>query len=232
MVNILKKAASGLLERMLNSATVIAVRVWPEADMHEVDLYLPDVDMDSWDSIKRLKCKVDELEYRDYTPVLWNSEMSVCTMFIDSGHAGAGSRWVRALKTGDQILFGAAHAAALPSTKGPVLCLADASALGHFLALKQLTDRSEHPMDVAVLLHGDYEIPEIFKAENPEFCFIKSSGRTEGIDMMEQWCHNKALTEYNSIYIAGNVSMTKALKSKLKSNPKVHARIKGYGFWS
>ncbi|MCF2489265.1 siderophore-interacting protein [Dyadobacter sp. CY347] len=231
MVDILKKAASGLMERMLSSALVVAVRTWPHADMHEIDLYLPDIDMDSWDTIKRLKCKVGTLEYRDYTPVLWNSETNVCTMLIDSGHAGAGSRWVRTLKPGDQVLFGPAHAASPPSQTGPILCFADASAIGHFLALKQLTDRSEHPMDVVVMIPDGYGIPEIFKEENPEFHFINGIGQA-GLNMMEQWFLSKDLRDYNSIYIAGNVSMTKTLKTKLKASPNVHARIKGYGFWS
>lgn len=231
MVNILKKAASGLLEGLFDRATVLAVRIWNDASMYEVDLHLPEINMESWNSIKRLKCKVGPLEYRDYTPVLWNSETNICTMLIDSAHQGAGSRWVRTLKTGDTILYGAAHAASLPSLRGRLLCLADASALGHFLALKQLTDSSEHPMDVAVMVHGDCEIPEIFKEENPEFQFIKCSG-SDGISKMEQWCFDKDLTDYNSIYIAGNVSMMKALKSKLRADPNVHAKIYGYGFWS
>lgn len=231
MVDIIKKAASGLLERMFDTALVVAIRTWPGADIFEIDLHLPDIDLDSWDSIKRLKCKVDTLAYRDYTPALWNSETNICTMFIDSGHKGAGSRWVRTLKSGDQILFGAAHAASLPSQNGPVLCLADASAIGHFLALKQLTDRSEHPLDVAVLVQSNNEIPEIFKEENPEFHFVECSEQI-GFDRLEQWFLGKNLADYNSIYIAGNVTLMKTLRAKLKANPNVRARIKCYGFWS
>jgi len=231
MIDQLKKAASGLLERMFNRATVIAVRTWYPATMYEVDLHLPDTDMKSWNTIKRLKCKVEALEYRDYTPVLWNSDLNICTMLIDSGHNGAGSRWVQTLKTGDEVLFGAAHAASLPAVKGRILCLADASALGHFLALKQLTDRSEHPMDVAVVLHENYEIPALFKEENPEFHFIYAPVH-DGFRVIEQWCDSKMLSDYNSIYIAGNISMMKALKRKLKTDSRVNAKIYGYGFWS
>ncbi|MCE7059436.1 siderophore-interacting protein [Dyadobacter sp. CY343] len=231
MVNIFKKAASGLMERMLSSGTVTSIRKWQPGTLYEVELHIPHINMEGWDSIKRLKCKVDELEYRDYTPVSWNSELNICTLLIDGGHDGAGSRWVRALKPGDPVLFGAAHAASLPSAKGRILGLADASALGHFLALKQLTDQSEHPMEVGVLVHGGQEIPDAFTEVNPEFEFLKNS-QNEGADMLEQWYSRKALADYNSIYIAGNIPMMKALKRKLKSNPRVHAKVYGHGFWS
>ena len=231
MVSIFKKAASGLLERMLSSATVTSVQKWHPGTLYEVELHIPHINMESWDSIKRLKCKVDDLEYRDYTPVSWNWELNVCTLLIDGGHNGAGSRWVRALKTGDPVLFGAAHAASLPSAKGRILGLADASALGHFLALKQLTDQSEHPMEVGVLVHDGQKIPDTFTQVNPEFEFIKGS-QNEGAGLLEQWCSRKSLADYNSIYIAGNISMMKTLKRILKSDPTVHARVYGHGFWS
>lgn len=231
MVNILKKAASGLLEMMLSPAMVLAVRAWDSKTMYEVDLHLPTANMASWDTIKRLKCKVGALEYRDYTPSLWNSETNVCTMFIETGHDGPGSCWARQLKPGDEISYGAAHAAALPTLLGGVLCLADGSALGHFLALKQLTDHSEHPMDVAVLLPETYQIPDLLKEENPEFDFMTGHGEA-GIALMEQWCDQKELNRYNSIYIAGSVPMMRALRRKLKANPAVHAKVQGYGFWS
>lgn len=231
MVNILRKAVSGIVQRMLSNATVTAVKKWHPGTIYEVELYLPQTDVESWHTIKRLKCKVADLEYRDYTPVLWNSELNICTLLIDGGHHGAGSRWVRALKAGDQILFGPAHAAALPSVKGRILCLADASALGHFLALKQLTDQSEHALEVGVLVHAEQTIPETFKEENPEFQFIRGC-QDDGADLLEQWYEGKALTDYNSIYIAGNIPMMKALKRKLKSDPNVQAKVYGYGFWS
>jgi NADPH-dependent ferric siderophore reductase len=231
MVNIFKKAASSLLERLSSTATVLAVRSWQQGTMYEVDLHLPEVDMESWNSIKRLKCRVGAFDYRDYTPTLWNSEMNICTLLIDSGHDGAGSQWVRTLKAGDKILYGAAHAASLPPVKGRMLCLADASAIGHFLALKQLTDRSEHPMDVTIIVQDIYQIPTVFKEENPEFRFIKGPGNGL-INRMEQWLRGEELTGYNFVYIAGNSSMMKVLKSKLKADPQVHARVYGYGFWS
>ena len=231
MANILKKAVSGLLEKMFTPAQVIGIRVWQPATMYEIDVHLPTVSMDKWDTIKRLKCKVDDLAYRDYTPALWNAEKKVCKMYIEAGHNGAGSRWVQQLKVGDEILFGDAHAAQLPAKEGPVLCLADGSALGHFLGLKQLTDRNKYPMDVAVFLHDNYQIPASLLEHNPEFEFIvKPDGNS--LDTLMQWCMSKDLSKYTSIYIAGYIPMVTGLRKKMKAIPEVHARIFSYGFWS
>ncbi|WP_031530216.1 siderophore-interacting protein [Dyadobacter crusticola] len=231
MTNLLKRAAAGLLESMLTAGTVTDVRTWQPGYLFEVDLHLPTVDMKSWDSIKRLKCKVDALQYRDYTPALWNSELNLTTLFIDAAHQGAGSRWVRQLQTGDKVLFGAAHAAVLPAHKGRMLCIGDASAIGHFLALKQLTDQAEHPMETGILIGDDYEIPDDFKENNPEFRFIRGSAEV-GIPRVEQWLRSKDLSVYKSIYIAGNIPMMKALRRTIKADPTMRARIYGHGFWS
>lgn len=231
MANILKKAAAGLLERLLIPAYVVEVRAWQPATLYEVDVHLPSVDMQQWNTIKRFKCKVDAFEYRDYTPALWNADTRICTLYIEAGHNGSGSRWVKQLKTGDQILVGVAHAASLPAQTGKLLGLADGSALGHFLGLKQLTDRQKHPMDVAIFLHDDYQLPPSLLANNTEFDFIvKPDGHC--LNTLEQWCMSKDLSLYTTIYIAGYIPMVTGLRKKLKAIPNVSASIYSYGFWS
>jgi NADPH-dependent ferric siderophore reductase len=231
MANILKKAAAGLLEMMLTPAQVRDVRAWQPATLYEVDVYLPTVDMGKWDTIKRFKCKVDTLAYRDYTPALWDAENKLCTLYIEAGHNGAGSRWVKQLKRGDEILFGVAHAAPLPAQEGKVLCLVDGSALGHALGLKQLTDRQKHPLDVAVFLHDDYQLPSSLLANNAEFDFIVNPGG-DCLSTLEQWCMTKDLSAYTSVYMAGYIPMVSGLRKKLKAIPDLRARIYGHGFWS
>ena len=86
MANILKKAVSGLLEKMFMSSIVTDIRAWQPATMYEVDVHIPGVHMEKWDTIKRLKCQVADLEYRDYTPALWDEEKKFCTMLIEAGH--------------------------------------------------------------------------------------------------------------------------------------------------
>ena len=231
MTSILKKAVSGLLEKMLTSATVADVRAWQPATMYEVDVYLPTINMEKWDSIKRLKCKVDDLQYRDYTPASWNPQTHMCTMYIEAGHNGAGGRWVKQLKSGDQLLFGAAHAAQLPAQEGSVLCLGDGSALGHFLALKQLTDRSINPIEAGIFLHDPYQIPISLKIENPDFEWIMHP-ESASLNALLSWCGQRDISSYTSVYIAGNIPMVTGLRKQLKAMPGLRAKIYAHGFWS
>jgi NADPH-dependent ferric siderophore reductase len=231
MTNILIKAASSLMEKMMHAALVTGVRVWQPATVYEIDLHLPWVDMNRWNTIQRVKCKVGDLDFRDYTPACWDAEEKQCTLYIEAGHDGAGSRWVQQLKPGDQVLLSAVHAAQLPATEGKVLCLSDGSALGHFLALEQLTDREKFPMETAVFLHDRYQIPAHLSAKNTGFEFLVTPDR-DSTETLEHWCMSRDLASFTSICIAGNSDMVRKLRRKLKSLPDVRARMYTYGFWS
>ncbi|GAB3505052.1 siderophore-interacting protein [Emticicia fontis] len=231
MANILKKAVFNLMEQVLDPSKVVAVRAWEPATIYEIDVHLPKTDLSKWNTIKRVKCKVDDFEYRDYTPALWDTEKRICTLFVEAGHNGAGSRWAQTIKTGDDILLGVAHAAQLPAAKGKILCLADGSALGHSLGLKQLTNREECPMDAAVFLHDTYKIPDTLLKDNPDFEFICAPDG-DMIDVLENWYLSKDLSSYSSIYIAGYIPMVSGLRKKLKAKQEVKAKIYAYGFWS
>lgn len=231
MSNILKKAIGGLLDQILSSAKVLAVRPWLSFTVYEIDLHLPNINMEKWNTIKRLKCKVGDLEYRDYTPAHWNAEKRTCTIYIEAGHKGVGSRWVKQLKAGDEVLFGDAHAAQLPTQEGRILCIGDGSALGHFLALKQLTKDGQCPMDAIVYFHDADEPPYALAKSNPEYTFIINPN-TDVFSTLAEWCTTNDLSIYTSVYIAGNIPMVTALRKKLKVKPEIKAKIYVHGFWS
>lgn len=230
MANIVKKAASKLMEKMFARSEVVAIRAWEPATLYEVDVHLPTVNMEKWDTIRRVKCQVAELEYRDYTPALWNVEKRVFTLFIEAGHNGAGARWVSQLKKGDGILLGPVHAAQLPAREGKVLGIGDGSALGHFLGLKQLTDQNKFPLEAGIFLHEKYQIPGPLLAENPDFEFLMDKGNES--DVLIDWCRKKDLKAYTSIYIAGNIPMVSTLRKLLKAASGANAKVYSYGFWS
>lgn len=231
MANVLKKAMSGLFDKMLSTAKVIDVYRWEPATMVEIVVQLPGLNMEKWKTIHRVKCRVGELEYRDYTPSCWNAEKGTFKLYVEAGHNGAGSRWAQQIQSGDEILLGAVHAAQIPTKEGKVLCLVDLSALGHALSLKQLTDPEKFPLEVAVFLHEEYIIPETLVSENPEFEFLYKENE-HNIPVLEEWFMSKKLTNYESICIAGNTPMVSQLRKKLKAIPEVEARIFAQGFWS
>lgn len=230
MVNIIKKAVFNLIEKTVSQGQVQDIRLWNPSIMYEIDLYLPTIDMSKWNSIQRLKCKVDEFEWRDYTPALWNAEKKVCTMYVDTDHNGAGSRWAKQLCKGDTILFGAAHAAQLPSKLGKILFLGDGSALGHLLSLMQLTDSKEYPLEAGIFLSEDYQLPFGLLYENPKIEFLMNT-KANALTVPEQWMNTKNLSKYSSIYISGYTPMVTELRKKLKAMPDVQAKLFAVGFW-
>lgn len=231
MANIITKTVAGLLEKMLTPATVTAVRAWTPATMYEIDILLREKDMHTWSSIKRVKCKVDDWAYRDYTPASWDPVTQICTLYIEAGHNGAGGRWVQRLRAGDDIALGLAHAAPLPAKEGKILCLADGSALGHCLALKQLTSRSRYPIEGAVFLHDPYLIPSSLTAQHPELELLIRP-QEQGTDVLAAWSAARDLSSYTSVYLAGNIPMVSALRKWLKTLPELQAKVYTHGFWS
>lgn len=222
---------SGLFDKMLSTAKVINVNRWEPATMVEIVVQFPGLNMEKWKTIHRVKCRVGNLEYRDYTPSCWDVEKGTFKLYVEAGHDGAGSRWAQQIQAGDDILLGAVHAAQIPVKEGKVLCLVDLSALGHALSLKQLTDPEKFPLETAVFLHETFEIPPVLLSENPEFEFLYRENE-HNVTVLEEWLMSKKLTDYESICIAGNTPMVSQLRKKLKAIPEVRARILAHGFWS
>lgn len=230
MANILKGFVGNLIDKMTSSAEIIDVRAWNSKGIYEIDVHLPMIDMNKWKCVQRLKCKVGELKYRDYTPAHWDDKTQICTLYIDAGHEGVGSKYIRDLKIGDNLIFSAAHSTPTPSQTGRVLCIADASALGNSLALKQLIDKTTYPLDTVTFFEENSQIPSSLKEQNPEFEFLFGV-LEDKIKILTQWCESKDLTTYSSIYITGNSSMVREVRNILKSKPKVRAQIYANGFW-
>ena len=233
MTNILKKAVYNLMDKAFTSECyVLGVRAWKPSGMYEIDIHIPGTDMHKWSSIQRIKCKVRNYgEYRDYTPTCWDAEKRICTVFIEADHQGCGSLWVKNLEAGDTILLAVAHAASLPGKPGKIVCFGDGSALGHFLALKQLTDRKDYNFEAVVFLNEEYTLPESFSVENPEFRFLMKPGE-ESLESLLKYSEGKMLQEYTSIYIAGYIPMVSGLRKAFKRIPNLNAKIFAHGFWS
>jgi NADPH-dependent ferric siderophore reductase len=233
MVNEFKKTVFKLIDKVLaQEGYVLAIRKWAPASMYEIDLHLPGVDMDKWTTIPRLKIKVDESGvYRDYTPATWDAGTRTCRVLIETDHEGFGSRWAKNLATGDQIIFAPAHAAPLPAVPGKIAGFGDGSALGHFLALKQLTDRAKYPLRVFIFLNEIYALPDHFVHSHPEFEFIMKP-KAGSLDTLGPFIEKKAWADHAAIYIAGYIPMVSGLRKIFKNTANVNARIYAHGFWS
>ena len=231
MANIIKKAFFRIVDKSLTqTGYILSVRKWGPGSMYEIDLHLPETDMAKWKVIPRIKVKVSDFEYRDYSPCNWDVIDRTCTVFIEAGHEGPGSKWVKDLNAGDPFLFAGAAAASLPRTNGKVLCIGDGSALGHFLAFKQLANQEEFRLEVIISLDSLYTIPPGTIDSNPEFQFIRHAHQHSHI-RLDQISTISDLSGMSSICIAGYTPMVQELRKSLKDDPTITAKISGNGFW-
>ena len=232
MINPVKKAFFKLIDKtMTQQGQIISVRKWEPSEMYEVQVRLPEVDMQKWNTVPRIKVKVAEYEYRDYSPACWKPSEGTCYLFIDARHTGAGSSWTRNLMAGQTFRFAPASAAPLPLKKGAVLCLGDESALCHFLALKQLITDKDNPKKILISIDENAIVPKDSFLVNEEIVWIKRMG-AERLTSLHRCLSNLDLSCFSSIYLAGNIPMVKALRGILKGDQCVSAQILANGFWS
>lgn len=214
-----------------NIATVLGVRTWEPGSIREIDLHLPDCDMREWTSAQHIKCKVGRLAYRDYTPLGWDAETSTCTLLIYSGHKGTGSQWARQLQTGDRVVYrgiGSSHHK--PAEGRELIFLGDESAIGHFLALRQLA-RPGSMIAGAVALaeaHHRQEFNDYFPGWQLEPLSKRADCR-ELDRWVEEWeprDHPDAV-----FYLAGHIPSVLRLRKLLRRKGVARSQVQAQGFW-
>lgn len=227
-MNILKKKALGLFEKQFGkTAQVLEVRAWNPATFFEVDLHLPGVDMNKWQSVQHMKCKVAEATYRDYTPSQWDAETETCTLFIDAAHDGYGSKWAASLKSGDEILYLGISTTFTKPLSASLFCLGDSSAIGHFLALEQLAGKGNIN---GALVIKEPEHRTAFQSFFESALEPVASHRGCNIDILHNWLIEQPLNDA-AVYLAGNVAMVVELRKKIKMLPGFSGTVKVQGFW-
>ena len=222
----IKRSAGKLIEtQFLKTGSVLDVRRWEISGMVEIDLHLPAANMDEWDQVPYIKFQVDGFSFRDYTPFAWDAETSTCSILIDTNHNGQGSRWANALQTHDAVRYMKADSTRQsPHPTDFIVGLGDASALGHLLALQQLTVPKSR-FDAAVILDD----PMAGSLQNEYFnspIHIHSSRHA-----LSNWLKDQGYcTTHTWFYLNGNQQMVIEVRRLLKSLGHNNIRVKG--FWS
>jgi NADPH-dependent ferric siderophore reductase len=231
MNTITQKAIALLESRVAKTATVLAVRVWDPATFREIDLHMPGCDMSKWSQTQHMKCKVGPFTYRDYTPSGWHAETQTCTLFIDAGHDGPGSRWVKGLQPGDTLSYlGIASSHQQPVSNKRLVFLGDETAIGHFFALQQLAGA-----DTAI--SGAVAIAE--KHHRDEFSRYFSRLGLQALHKdgeyraLEDWVSEFVVTDFSDtvFYLAGYTPAVARLRKLLKRKGYDGGRIRAQGFW-
>ncbi|MDN5285324.1 MAG: hypothetical protein JWR38_1598 [Mucilaginibacter sp.] len=230
-MNKLKQKALAFLERATAKAGyILDVKSWELTTIFEIDIQLPGITMQSWQTVQHMKIKVADMTYRDYSPAIWDSSTNTCKLFIDAGHTGAGSNWVRQLRKGDAFTYiGIGPTPHKPIQAGEMFCLGDASSIGHFLALEQLTKNSGDFSGVIALNNIQQQLEfERYLSTNLETVVSKKENLSSSLAME---ISQRRLTD-ETIFIAGNIPAVTQLRKQIKQQPQFTGAIKAQGFWS
>ncbi|MFD2872147.1 hypothetical protein ACFS5N_06695 [Mucilaginibacter ximonensis] len=222
----IKAVASRLTEnRFLNAGHVLEVRAWEGGTMTEIDLHLPEVDVHQWQAVPYIKFKVADFTYRDYTPFGWDADTSTCSLLIDVGHDGPGSKWARLVNTGDAVqYFKIDTTHQTPHATDLVVGMGDASSLAHLLALQQLTLPVSRFAGAAFL-------PDRTQRKLFSEYFRSPVQILSNVGEVQDWINEQGYcASHSHFYLTGHNGLVSKIRRQLKNIG--HQQIKVKGFWS
>jgi len=193
---------------------------------------MPDCDMSGWTNAQHIKCKVGSFVYRDYTPLGWDAETSTCTLLIHTGHEGTGSRWARQLAVGDAVSYlGIKPSHHQPVSGRSLVFLGDESAIGHFLALRQLAPSGAEIRGAVLLSEAHHR--EEFRAYYPGW-ELETLRKSEGDYLeLDRWVEQWEPREHPDavFYLAGYIPSVVRLRKLLRRKGIARGRVMAEGFW-
>lgn len=213
-----------LLEKaFIKTGTVLDVRAWEPATFFEVDVHLPQLNMQGWTITQHIKCKVGNFTYRDYSPAYWDAETHTCTLFIDAAHDGAGSRWVKTLAQGSPLHYVGVASSHQTATGGAThVMLGDQTAIGHFAALQQLAGRQSAVAGaIAINEAGHRRLFSDYLHKLP----------LTPVTNINSWLQNAGEFTNPVFYLVGNNHMAVRLRKQLKALGYGSSQVKAQGFW-
>jgi NADPH-dependent ferric siderophore reductase len=227
----LKHKAIQVLERQLTKqALILDIRPWNGNTFFEVDLHVPDADFSKANTVQHLKCRVAPLTFNDYTVSGWDAETQTCTLMIDAGHNGAGAKWVKNLTKPGEISYLKTEQHRYPAMDhGKWLLLGDQSAVGHFLALKQLA--GHNPNISGAVIIPDIEHCKQLRYFYPDFGLKSIPLHNSYTESILAWLEQQPVIIYDGICIAGNTRMVIDVRNYLKKRGVAPGKIKAQGFW-
>jgi NADPH-dependent ferric siderophore reductase len=209
---------------------VTEARAWHGGNFYEIGIQIPDANFGKMNGVPHLKCRVAPLTFRDYTLSKWDNERKTGALFIDAAHHGPGSEWARSLRTADAL-----HYLNIETNRYPVaeykslLFLGDQSAVGHFLALQQLADKTSAVSGAIVISHNAHR--EALKANYPQLPLQSVQLKGNLSVTLINWLEQQKSASDSLICLAGNTEMVIAMRYYLRGKGIPGKNIKAQGFW-
>jgi NADPH-dependent ferric siderophore reductase len=214
-----EKATAFLMSRIGRTAHVITTQHITE-HLLSVTLHLP-VSI-KWCSCQHLKFETTPgANYRDYTLAHWDEARKQATLLIDIGHEGSGSNWAQQLRPGQSLICaGPGGGFHQPTAATHLVCIGDASAIGHFTSLYH---RKRNQQFLHALVTHYAQLPS-------DILGTPITTIPDHLTGIEQWLVHQDLPMAEvTFYVAGHVPLVIQTRKLLK---RLGAQqIKPAGFW-
>jgi ferredoxin-NADP reductase len=179
----------------------------------QISLQLPDAL--NWRSCQHLKCEAGKYTYRDYTIADWDATTNTAILLIDAGHQGAASNWIRQLQPGQTFSFaGPGGGFHQPTAADNLVCIGDASAIGHFTSLFKRSTQQFHTLIISEPL--------------PETILGMPIHTVTSHEQVSGWLKSLPLQD-TTFYLAGNIPLL--VKTRKIVKDAGWKQIKSAGFW-
>jgi len=229
-MNIIKKKLLSALEKNLaKEATVLDIRYWYQKELVEIDLHVPDLRPQEWQSAPRMKIRVAPGVYRDYSPTMWDEETCTCSLIINVAHGGIGAQWALGLQKGDLLLYLGIASTAHKTPAPGLICIGDESSLAHFLAIQQLMGISSAALTGAICFTKPQHVQEYREyIQSPLVpLYLK---KKDDIDTLREYL-DQLKPKQHTIYLAGGSRLVVEAKKHLRNSSQFQGSIKSQGFW-
>ncbi|SEW18580.1 Oxidoreductase FAD-binding domain-containing protein [Chitinophaga sp. YR573] len=208
-----EKATAFLMSRIGKTAYVINTTAITDS-LLQITLHLPEAI--NWRSCQHLKCEVGKQAYRDYTIASWDQATQTAVLLIHTSHEGTGSNWAKQLQP-EQSFFYAGPGGGFhqPTAADNLVCIGDASAIGHFVSLY----KCRHPQQQFHAMIIDKHLPSTI---------LDMPIHTGTSEQLTNWVRHLPVQE-TTFYLAGNIPLLVKTRKTIKDLGG--KQIKSAGFW-
>lgn len=203
-------------ELFVKTGEIISVRSWGGGKIWELDLYLPNVNFNKWNTAQSIKYRISPFHYIDYTLSSWDVDEKICTLYIDTTYTRQGSIWTENQVEGNLFHYHKIQSEKhYPATGKNLFFLGDATAIGRFCALQQLAGKRAK---ISGYINFDnQQISDDFA----EYCpWLPLEGLSKNLDILdktEKWLiKNQSDKKDFVFYIAGRSDLVTKLGKLLK----------------
>jgi len=210
---------------------ILSVRKWNSNNIHELDIYLPNVSFENWTFTQSIKCRTSTFHFTDYTPSIWDANEKTCTLYIDTSHKGLGAIWAKNQEEGNYFQYVKIESEKhYPIPNKQLVLIGDSTAIGHFNALNQLAPKNTRSNGF-IVFNNHYTANE-FPSNCPWLPLQPFSNYNTLFEKIEERLSKKQFENNDSIfYVVGKVELVVEVRRLLKNYGVLPEQIKLKGFW-